>query len=218
MRKKYISLILAGVFICTALISGCSGKKDEGSTSGKDKRSTPESSDVSETSRESIDTKTSSVGLPLKLNEWGKAAKFCTADNSYKDVPVRILSVRRGEKVNDEVRQIAKSSSFLTYFEPDAKEEYAIAEYEISLDGFPVKEGGTQADIFASVSGTDGQMIKLDDGSYWGTTAAAAVGDDEYYHEGVVKGKLMYKIIKGYNDYLLIVGETGETQAYFKPE
>lgn len=218
MKKKFISLIIAVSLIPAAFISGCSGKKDDTSRSSGGKGGTSGTSDVSEISRESIDTKTSSAGLPLKLNEWGKAAKFCTADSAYKDVPIRILSVRRGAEVNDEVRQLVRNSSFLIYSEPDDKEEYAIAEYEISLDGFPVKEGGVQADITASVSGADGGMIKLDDGSYFGTAAASLVGDDEYYHEGVVKGKLAYKIIKGYSDYLLVVGETGETQAYFRPE
>ena len=221
MKKRYVSLMLAGLMILAAFISGCSGKNDESSKSSekeKSKESVSQTSEVSEKSRKSVDTAISSVSSPLGLNEWGKAAKFCTADGTYKDVPIRITSVRRGEKVTNEVRQAANSSALLTFYEPDEKEEYAIAEYEMSLDGFPVKEGGTQADIFASVSGPDGEMIKLENGSYWGTTALSLVGDDEYYYEDIVKGKLAYKIIQGYNDYLLIVGEIGETQAYFKPE
>ncbi len=163
----------------------------------------------------SITTASSSIDSPLELDVWGTAAKYCTAENNYVNVPIKITSVRRGKDVASEVKTIADKSSFISYFEPDENEEYAIADYEISLDGFPVDKGGTLIDISAYITGTDGEMIKLDNGSYWSTTAAS-LNQENYYYEGTVKGSLAFRIIKNRTDYLIVLGETGETQAFFK--
>ena len=51
---------------------------------------------------------TASMEEPLSLGQWGTAAKYCTKDGSYCDIPVSILSVRRGNDVTKEAMALAK--------------------------------------------------------------------------------------------------------------
>lgn len=151
---------------------------------------------------------------PLSVGEWGTAAKFCTANDRYVDVPVRIVSIRRGEAINEEARRLMEQSGRY-YFEPNENEEYAIAEYEISLNDFPVGEGGTLCDITAFITGENGEALALENGSYWGTTVSC-LDESTYYYEGVVHSLMAFRIIKGRTDYLMTVGEYDETQTFFK--
>ncbi len=211
---------LSAVLLAAALLtfsSACSGSKDHSSSPASQSPAEPSaesSAESSASSGEEISVSDSSAKSPLMPEKWGKAAKYCTEQDSYVDVPVRILSVRRGDGVKDEVRRLADQSLYAVYSEPKDSEEYAIADYELSLDGFPVGKGGTLIDVYAVILGTDGDMLKLSDGSYFSATAMCLNGDDNYRYEGIVKGKLAYKIPKGCTDYLLVLGEVNETQAF----
>lgn len=199
----------------------CSGSDDKNSFSSasieySDNKNRDEAqSELSEKSKAGITAASSSINSPLELDAWGTAAKYCTYENSYVNVPVKITSVRRGKNIAAEVKAIADKSGFISYFEPDENEEYAIAEYEISLDGFPVDKGGTLIDITANITGTDGGLIKLDSGAYWGASAIS-LNQEKYFYEGIVKGRFAFKIIKNRTDYLIVLGEAGETQAFVK--
>ena len=156
---------------------------------------------------------TASMEEPLSLGQWGTVAKYCTKDGSYCDIPVSILSVRRGNDVTKEAMALAKKSGAYL-FEPEEYEEYALCEYEIDLSTFPVAEGGTLCDITAFITDENGEMLKLKNGSYWGTTAVC-LDQQTYYYEGVVHSLLAYKIPKECSAYLITAGEYGETQTYF---
>ncbi len=174
-----------------------------------------ESSGISYTVTPDDDIKTTSSSLisPLDIGSWGTGAKYCTSDGTYTNVPVRIVSVRRGDDVSKEVKELCKKYGSVYYTEPEGNQEYAIAEYEIDLDKFPVGEGGTLCDITASITGEDGEMIKLSNGSYWATTAFC-MDEETYYYGGVVHSMLAYKIEKEVESYIMTLGEFGETQAY----
>ncbi len=155
-----------------------------------------------------------SVDEPLSVGTWGQAAKFCTENDSYIEVPFRLTAVRRGAAVTEEVRRLTEQGN--GYFvEPSQNEEYAIAEYEICLDGFPVGQGGTLCDITAFITGENGEALSLNDGSYWGTTASC-LDTSTYYYEGTIHSQMAFRIIKNRSDYLIIAGEYGETQTFFK--
>ena len=162
---------------------------------------------------EDIKTVSSSLTSPLELNTWGTAAKFCTNDGTYANAPVRIVSIRRGDDVSKEVKELCEKYGSVYYTDPEKSQEYAIAEYEIDLNKFPVGEGGTLCDITAAITGEDGEMIKLSNGSYWGTTAFC-MDEETYYYGGVVHSMLAYKIEKEVEGYIITLGEFGETQAY----
>lgn len=159
--------------------------------------------------------KSSSTDAPLSLNEWGTAAKLNLKDNTYTNVPVRLVSVKRGENIYSELKETVGSSRYL--FEPRDNEEYLLCEYEICLDGFPVPEGGTLCDITGGLTGTNGEMIKLSTGSYWGSSTVS-LDEQTYYYDGVIHSMICSPIPKEVKDYLIVLGEYGETQAFFKPE
>ncbi len=158
--------------------------------------------------------KSSSLDAPLGLNEWGSCAKFCTKEGTYINVPIRLVSARRGDSIYGELKETVGSARYL--FEPKDNEEYLVCEYEICLDGFPVAEGGTLCDIEGNITGTNGEAIKLSSGSYWGSTLIS-LDTETYYYDGVIHSLICSPIPKEIKDYLIVLGEYGETQAYFKP-
>ena len=159
--------------------------------------------------------KSSSADAPLSLDEWGTAAKLNLKDNTYTNVPVRLVSVKRGANIYSELKDTVGSSRYL--FEPRDTEEYLVCEYEICLDGFPVPEGGTLCNITGGITGTNGEMVKLSTGSYWGSSTVS-LDEQTYYYDGVIHSMICSPIPKEVKDYLIVLGEYGETQAFFKPE
>ena len=155
----------------------------------------------------------SSLKSPLEVGDWGTAAKYCTKDGNYADVPVRLVSLKRGNGVNEEVKNKMDGSPYAFYFEPESNEEYVLAEYEICLDGFPVKDGGTLCDITAFITGSDGQAVKLKNGSYWSATASC-LDNETYFYEGVVHSEIAWRIPKEVKEYIFTFGEYGEKQAF----
>ena len=228
---KKVCLLLAGMLcLCSGCSSGSSTESSQAagisSAVSADSRVVSEESEVSAVKTpysvfsyvvkeaETPAAADASVEKPLALGEWGMAAKYCTEHNYYLDVPVRITAIRRGAAVNDEVRELmAQSEQY--FFEPSENEEYAIAEYEICLNDFSVGKGGTLCDITAFITGEDGEALALEDGSYWGTTVSC-LDQETYFYEGVIHSMMAFRIVKGRSDYLIIAGEYGKTQTFFK--
>lgn len=156
---------------------------------------------------------TSSAASPLAINTWGLASKYSTKEHAYVNVPVRITSVTRGDDAEKIVKKFMDESSSYNYTEPDKNAEWAVADYEISLNGFPVDEGGTDCSITSFITGTDNDYIDYGD-KKWSTTTLNII-DGKYYYEGVVKGQIAYQMITGRNDYIIVLGEYNETQAFF---
>ena len=189
-------------------------------------QSNPDSSDESsvgvlnsensgESSVESIQTATSSIDFPIDINTWGVASKYSTKEEEYFNVPIRITSITCGDQATKSVKEFLDESSSYIYTEPDKNAEWVIAEYEISLDEFPVDEGGTDSSIVSFIMGSDGNYIDYGD-KKWSTTTIN-ITDEQYYYEGIVTGKIAYQMISDYKDYVIILGEYNETQAFFAP-
>ena len=213
--KKTLLCCMTALLVCSC---GCADSKQPESSTTSETSAASEASEASKsTSKEhdAVSPLSSSVSDPLALDTWGSASKYSTAAGEYVETPVRLVSVRRGESIAAEVKRLADKSIYVSFSEPNKNEEYALVTYELSLDGFPVKEGGTLIDIYAVVQGTDGEMLRLADGSYFSATALC-LNEDAYFYEGIVQGVMAYKIPKGCSDYLLAVGEPGETIAYFQ--
>ena len=208
-------LLLAAVIpvLSAVMLASCSGKQQ--SSSSHDDTSASSSQASAAESSKKLFISSSSASTPLELEAWGSAAKFCTANNSYVNVPVRLISFERGAQALREAERLASQSSFTSLIPAGGSEEYVLVEYEISLNGFPVDEGGTLNTISAHITDTEGNMLKLSDGSYTGASAVC-LDEEKYYYEGTVKGRLAYRIPKDCRDYLLVLGEEGQTQAFFK--
>ena len=224
------------VFVSAAIAAACScSGTDNNAQSPSSKESTSDISDESfaaESSErlqgdenssgisytvpfdEKITAVSSSVTSPLKTGEWGTAAKYSTKDDAYFNVPVRVISAVRGEAAAKELEKLKKEHS-LYYSELLEDEEYIIAEYEICLDGFPVDKGGNLCDITAFISNTEGEPFMLEGGTYR-SFSSFCLDCESYYYEGVIRSKLAYKILKNAGEYLIALGEYGETQAFVK--
>ena len=226
MSGKIIAVIMTAAMLLSFCACSNSGNKDtESSAAGISAVS--ENEDDSKTVKEvsgngpayivkDASTPTgaaSSLSSPLEVGDWGTAAKLCLKDGGYVDVPVRLVSFRRSDGVNEEVKKKMEGSKFTYYFEPADYEEYVLAEYEICLNGFPVNEGGTLCDITAFITGSDGQAIKLKDGSYWSATASC-LDNETYFYEGVIHSEIVWRIPKEVKEYILTFGEYGEHQAF----
>lgn len=172
-----------------------------------------ESSDQS--SSENIQTTTSSITFPININTWGITSKYSTKEEEYFNVPIRITSIICGDQAAKSVKEFLDESSSYNYTEPDKNAEWVIAEYEISLDGFPVDKGGTDSSVVSFIMGSDGNYIDYGD-KKWSTTTIN-ITDEQYYYEGIVTGKIAYQMISDYKDYVIIFGEYNETQAFFTP-
>lgn len=209
--KKTIILITA-VMICLSA-AGCSDSQNDTQENSDDETSLSEQS--SETVEESSHIKpvSSSLTSPLGMEEWGNAAKFSTSEQKYYNVPIRIISVTADSRNEKTVKDFTENNKSYTYHEPAKDCQWVIAEYEIDLGGFPVDEGGTDISVVSFVTGTDGQTLEYKNKKYSVTTINMT--DDKYYFEGIHKGKIAYEIPKSCIDYMLILGEYGETQAYF---
>lgn len=215
------------MLLCIAVLSGCASDTDNpaadtvsvsSAVSADDAASRPEkegsgiSYRVEDASVPS--TASGSFTSPLSLGEWGSAAKLVTADGSYVNVPVRVISVRRGDDVTEEIKTISRETGRF-FQDVDEKEEYLIAEYELKLDGFPVREGGTLCDITAFVTGETGEMIPLKNGGYYGVSAKM-LDESTYWYEGTVHSQLAYPIPKEIKEHYLVLGEYGETQTVYR--
>lgn len=235
MKKLSALLITAALALSLSACSDSSGETQQSSSaegnessSVSSKTSSDESthSDVQESRPENAvsykvsgaetpSAKSSSLDSPLSLNEWGTCSKLSLKDLTYTNVPVRIVSVKRGAEIYDELKESVPTGRYI--FEPRDNEEYAVCEYEICLNGFPVPEGGTLCDISGKITGNDGMSVTLSDGIIWGTTVTC-LDEDTYYYDGVIHSQFCFPIPKEVHDYLIVLGEYGESEAYFKAE
>lgn len=225
--KKVISSV---VFIFALLsLTACSGGTDSNSDGGSESPSAESSvSEVSsdaqsensdgtsseESSNEKIRTVSSSLSSPLGLDTWGSAAKYNTKEQNYINVPVRITAIEHGQKATDTVKKFMSESSSYNYTEPGQDAEWVIADYEISLDGFPVDEGGADSSITSFITAENGGYFEYGD-KQWSTTTIN-ITDRKYYFDGIVKGQIAYQMLKDRTDYVITLGEYDETQAFFK--
>ena len=225
--KKVISSV---VFIFALLsLTACSGGTDSNSDGGPESPAAESSvSEISpdapsensdgtsseESSAEKIRTVSSSLSSPLGLNSWGSAAKYNTKEQNYINVPVRITAIEHGQNATDTVKKFMSESSSYNYTEPGQDAEWVIADYEISLDGFPVDEGGADSTITSFITAENGGYFEYGD-KQWSTTTIN-ITDGKYYFDGIVKGQIAYQMLKDRTDYVITLGEYDETQAFFK--
>lgn len=197
--------------LAVLLLSACNAQEQQPSeppqeSSGEIVISAPE--------KEKIKSMSSSQNTPLKLESWGVAAKFSTSEQAYANVPVRVTSVTIGKKAEKEVRTFMNESTEYVYTAPSAEEQWVLAEYELSLDGFPLDESGADAGITSFVTAEDGGIITVGEKKY--SPVTVNITDGQYYYEGIVKGKIAYRLPKKCGKTLLVLGEFEETQAFFQ--
>lgn len=175
----------------------------------------------------SENAKQSTKESPLKLNEWGLAAKRVSkelseeyAEKNYIDVPVRITKITRGEEATEIVKKWYDNQDTYKYEDPEAYTQWAVVDYEVDLSNVKFDEGiiGTSTDVSSSVKGLDGLSIKYNGTTYILSTINTS--SKEYVKEpGVYKCQFIVTLPEGCTDYLIILGNSSNgEESYFKCE
>ncbi len=211
MMKKTICLLTAALMICA--LCGCKDEEPESSEKTSRSVSTKEESSQQTETPDEVRAVSSSLVSPLGMDEWGSAAKFSPDQQKYFNVPLRVVRVTAGSEAEKRVRDFCSSDKTYTFKKPEKGCEWVIADYEISLDGFPAGKGGADTAVVAFVTGTDGKTVEYKGKKYAVTTVCMT--DGKYYFEGTGKGSTAFIVPENFRDYTIAFGEYGETQAYF---
>ena len=211
MKKIFTVLLAVGIILSSSACNGSTSDSSEKADTDTSRVQTDSKKTAEEQSKPT--TASSSVNSPLSLDTWGIASKYCTKNQSYVNVPVKVTRIIRGGQAAKIVKEFTQKSKSYTYTEPEKDTEWAVAEYEIYLDGFPVDDGGADSSITSFISGLGGGNI-LKDGEPFGTVTLN-ITDGKYYYDGTVSGKIAYIIPKKSKDYVIAVGEYEETQTFF---
>lgn len=213
MKKIGILWMMAAAIMT---LSACSSQASPDSVSLTESDTSAKSSSAAQNSankKEKITTSSASVNTPLECNVWGIAAKYCTKTQTYVNVPVRITNITRGEQAETLVKQFTSKSSVYSYQAAEKNVEWAVADYEICIDDFPVDEGGTDNTITAFITGENGSEITVGDKLF--STSVIHISNGKYEYDGILKGQLAYKIPQKNKNYVIVLGEYEETQTFF---
>lgn len=208
---KQRSVILA--FLLLVSLSGCSEKNETVLSETEVSEISHIESTVSKESS-SLTVNVSSQAMPLEKDTWGTAAKYDPVSDTYINVPVKITNIIHGTEAEQLVRHFTAQNSAYTDTELPKGCEWTVAEYEISLDNYPVPEGGVTPYISSSVMSSDGESFLLD-GKNW-HTFTVNISEEEYFFEGTIKGEIAYMMLQDNLEYIIVLGENDEQQAFFK--
>ena len=154
--------------------------------------------------------KSSSKQNPLAIGEWGISSRYLSGE--YVDVPAKVTNVTRGSSAAQEVKQYLTSGSSIYKYE-DAKEgmEWAVIEYSIDLTKF---EKETTAKLDSKVTGTgDNTSIKYNGTTY--IVSTVNMTPNKYTKGSIETCKFAVQLPIGCTDYLIVLGSSSGSQAYF---
>lgn len=160
----------------------------------------------------SITGSSSSKTSPLSVGEWGIASKYYSGE--YVDVPVRVTNITRGSAAAQEVEEYCNSGSSIYRYE-DAEEdmEWAVIEYAVDLTSF---DTNTSTSLERRITGTgDNTSVR-----HRGTTYIISTMNmsSDYASGEVATAKFATQLPIGCSDYLIVLGTSGDTQAFFQGE
>ena len=179
------------------------------SNTTKDKETT-NSSTPNQTTTNSATGKPSSKQSPLAIGEWGISSRYLSGE--YVDVPAKVTNVTRGSSAAQEVKQYLTSGSSIYKYE-DAKEgmEWAVIEYSIDLTQV---EKETTAKLDTKVTGTgDNTSIKYNGTTY--IVSTVNMTPNNYTKGSIETCKFAVQLPIGCTDYLIVLGSSSGSQAFF---
>lgn len=165
--------------------------------------------DTSNINNQEIEGKSSSKSSPLSIGKWGIASKYYSGE--YIDIPTRVTKVTRGNIAAQEVEKYCNSgSSIYKYTEAKENMEWAIIDYEVDLTSL---KNDTSIKLDSKVTGTgDNTSIKYNGVTYITSTMNMTSG---YANSGIVTAKFAVQLPIGCTDYLIALGSSSSTQAFF---
>ena len=166
---------------------------------------------------DNVNTKgeTSSKTDPLSFNQWGLASRYSSGE--YKDIPVMISKVTRGEQASKLVEGYCnEKNSIYKYEEPKEGMEWAVFEYTVDLRSI-MTEYGVNVRVDSKITGTgDNSSIKYDGKTYIVSTADMSSRDYFKEDSAIADGRFVVQLPIGCTDYLVAMGTTNQTNAYFE--
>lgn len=171
-----------------------------------------ENASTSSSDTNSIVTKTSSKSNPISIGEWGLASKY--SSSQYIDVPVKVTDVTRGSVAEQKVKDYCNNSSSI-YKYTDAKEgmEWAVIEYTVDLTNIEGYSMGKSIKVDSKITGTgDNTSIKYNGNIYIVSTMSMTTG---YSTENIATGYFAVQLPIGCTEYLIALGSSSHTQAFF---
>lgn len=156
--------------------------------------------------------KESSLESLLSVGEWGTASKYSSSDKKDKELNVKITNIRRGENIENEVKNWFNTSGTI-YKYPELKEgmEWAVIDYTVDFSEFG--ESSTMK-VNSEIAGLDGHSIKYDNKIYVVSTVDMSGKDS--VESGIASGRFCTQLPIGCKDYIIIMGNDDSTRAYFK--
>ncbi len=157
----------------------------------------------------SITGKSSSQENPLSIGDWGIASKYIFGE--YRDIPVRVTKVTRGDEAAKQVKDYCETgSSVYEYKEPEEGMEWAVIQYTVDLMNV---DRTTSIRTDAKITGTDSTSIKYNGKSYVVSTMGMTTNSTK---SEVGTGYFAAQLPIGCKDYLIVMGAYSNTQAFYK--
>lgn len=176
----------------------------------KDEDNSNEVNNSNSSTNDNITFNESSKQEPLDIGEWGVASKYISG--GYVDVPVRVTNVTRGNNAAEELRNYLDSgTSIYKYSEPKENMEWAIIEYDIDMTKL---EKDSTVKMDTKITGTgDNTSVKYKGVTY--ILSTINMTSNKYTKGGIESCKFAVQLPIGCVDYLIVLGTSSNTQAFF---
>ena len=156
----------------------------------------------------STTTKTSSKSNPLSIGEWGYASKY--SSKKYIDVPVKVTNVTRGNSAAEQFKEYCNSDfSIYKYENAQSDMEWVIVDYAIDFTNNDVSSFYLDSKIIGT---GNGNSIKYNGKTYIISTYNMTTKNS---NENPAKAKFATQLPIGCTDYLIVLGSSSNTQAFF---
>ncbi len=158
-----------------------------------------------------INTKNSTKNSPLPIGEWGIASKYNSKD--YVNVPVKVNNVIRGTEAAQRVKDYCNNGSIYKYEDPEKDTEWAVIEYTVDLSNIDSNSSGKYIKVDSKIAGTGtNSAINYNGFIYSTSTLNMTTG---YSKDNIATGYFATQLPIGCNDYLIVLGSSSHTQAFF---
>jgi len=155
----------------------------------------------------------SSKSYPLSFNKWGIASKY--SSGSYRDIPVSITNVTRGNQAARLVEEYCdRDYSIYKYEEAKDGMEWAVFDYKVDLSSI-MTSSGVNLKVESKIIGTgETSSVKYNNKIYIITTTDMSSND--FVKESIAEGQIIAQLPIGCTDYLVVLGSNGgDNLAYF---
>lgn len=165
----------------------------------------------SNTAESSTTTKTSSKQNPLSIGEWGLASKYFSGE--YTDVPIKVTNITRGNAATQLIKNYCNEHTIYKYSEPKDGLEWAVIDYTVDLTKVEAKSYGRSIQVDSKIRGTgDNTSVKYNGYTYILTTKDMSESSTK---DNIANGSFAVQLPIGCTEYVIVMGSSSHTQAFF---